>query len=393
MAASHCHPEEHIMKLDYERIALVLQGGGALGSYQCGVYEGLQAAGIPINWVAGVSIGAINAALIAGNEPQQRRERLSEFWDTICRPSWLGAPSEVADYLVPWPADNHLRGYANLFSATRSVFFGQRGFFTPRPVPPWAYPPGGERATSFYDNSQLKATLLRLIDFDLLNSGALRLSVGAVNIRTGNLAYFDTVELASHGKRIGVEHIMAACAWPPAFAAVEIDGELFWDGGIACSTPLEFVLDARPQADTLAFQVDVWSARGKIPNTIVDVLERQKDIQYSSRTRRITDQLRERHAMRRTIAEALARMPDKLRTDAALRELAALAQTASINVIQLIYESKWGDHQDKDYEFKLETMREHWGIGLRDVRETLAEPERLALQDGHMATHDVHRGT
>jgi len=371
--------------LPYDVVALVLQGGGALGAYQAGVYEGLHEAGIRPNWVAGISIGALNAAIIAGSPEAERVDRLREFWETICAcPVGWPAGEGLGDAL-PFAFD--LRSMQNAFAAMRALFQGQPGFFKPRfPTPLWS-PFSGDAATSFYDTAPLSQTLERLVDFDRLNSGEVRVSVGAVNVRTGNLTYFDTAE-----RRLTPKHFMASGALPPAFPAVDIEGEHYWDGGVAWNTPLSRVLSGEP-CETLTFQVDLWSARGRVPHDMMEVSSRQKDIQYSSRTRAITDQALRMQKMRRALQRTIEKLPDNAKRDPEIRAIADMARPSSHNIIHLIYQSKTYEGQSKDYEFGLGAMRAHWQSGLDDIRRTLAEPRRLDLPPPELGivTHDVHR--
>ena len=243
--------------LPFEVVALVLQGGGALGAYQAGVYEALHEARIHPNWIAGISIGAINAAIIAGNPPENRVERLREFWTHVTTDGpWLG----TGNAFLGLAHGDAMREILNQMSAALALASGARGFFTARPFLPWLYPVGTPEATSFYDTADLKRTLERLVDFERINAGETRLSVGAVNVRTGNFVYFDT---ATH--TIRPEHVMASGALPPGFPAVEIDGEHYWDGGVVSNTPLQWIAESEPRRDTLAFQVDLWSAQGELP--------------------------------------------------------------------------------------------------------------------------------
>ncbi len=372
----------------YETVALVLQGGGALGSYQAGVYQALQEAGIRPNWFAGISIGAVNAAILAGNPPERRVARLREFWETVSSsplfPSVM-AVSELTKF-IPGPGD--FRSVANLWSATSALMGGQSGFFIPRLPPPWVHPPGADGATSFYDTAPLRATLERLVDFDRLNSGEVRVSVGAVNVRTGNFVYFDSADMP-----IRPEHVMASGALPPGFPGVEVDGEVYWDGGIVSNTPLAYVLESTPRRDTLAFQVDLWSARGDVPDNVFDVLQRQKDIQYSSRTRLVTDTALELQRMRRAIGELAGKVPIELHGDPAVRRARALGCDKVYNVVHLIYQSKAYEFQSKDYEFSFASMAEHWDAGFGDARRTLADPRRLERPSAEVGvvTHDLHR--
>jgi NTE family protein len=371
---------------DYDVVALVLQGGGALGAYQAGVYEGLHEAGIRPNWVAGISIGALNAAIIAGSPENQRVDRLREFWETICACPVEWPVNEGLAEGLPFTMD--LRSVHNIAAATRALMMGQNGFFKPRFPPPFLSLFSGDAATSFYDTSPLRDTLERLVDFDLLNSGDVRISVGAVNIRSSNLVYFDTAQ-----RRLRAEHFMASGALPPGFPAVEIDGEYYWDGGMVSNTPLSRVLASEPRRDTLTFQVDLWSAKGRLPYDLMEVASRQKDIQYSSRTRTITNQMAQMQKMRQALQQLIDRLPKAARNDPEVQAIADLAEHRAYNVIHLIYQSKAFEGHSKDYEFGLGAMREHWQSGLEDIRRTLADPRRLDRPAPELGfvTHDVHR--
>jgi NTE family protein len=373
----------------YETVALVLQGGGALGSYQAGVYQGLHEAGIMPNWFAGISIGALNAAVLAGNAPEKRLERLVEFWDTICNsavfPDW-----PVEDRFMPKLGTGDLRSAASAFAATRALFEGQRGFFTPRLPPPYLMAGGGPASTSYYDTTPLKETLERLVDFDRINSREVRVSVGAVDVESGNFVYFDNAN-----RTLRAEHFMASGALPPGFPAVEIDGRHYWDGGLVSNTPLLEVLTHPPRRDTLAFQVDLWSARGPLPKNLFDVEERRKDVVYSSKTRQATDVSLEIQKLRRTVRALLQKLPEGLDNDPEVAAARDMACSKVHNVIHLIYRDKAFEAYHKDYEFSRLTMREHWESGLDDIRRTLEYPEwleRPATESG-VITHDVHRLT
>lgn len=371
--------------LPYDVVALVLQGGGALGAYQAGVYEGLHEAGIRPNLLAGISIGALNAAIIAGSPEAERIERLRKFWESICAAAVEWPVGEGLANAMPFAFD--LRSAYNALAALRALFQGQPGFFKPRFPPPFLAPFSGNAATSFYDTSPLQQTLERLVDFDRLNAGEVRVSVGAVNVRTGNLTYFDTAE-----RRLGPQHFMASGALPPGFPAVEVDGEHYWDGGVVSNTPLSRVLSSEPR-DTLTFQVDLWSARGGVPNDLMEVSSRQKDIQYSSRTRAITDQALRMQKMRQALQRILEMLPDGAKQDPEIRAIADMARHRSCNIIHLIYQSKIYERHSKDYEFGLNAMRAHWQSGLEDIRRTLADPRRLdpPAPELGIVTHDVHR--
>jgi NTE family protein len=371
---------------NYDVVALVLQGGGALGAYQAGVYEGLHEAGIRPNWVAGISIGALNAAIIAGSPEAQRVDRLREFWETICANSVEWPVNEGLAEGLPFTMD--LRSVHNIAAATRALMMGQNGFFKPRFPPPFLSMFSGDGATSFYDTAPLRDTLQRLVDFDLLNSGDVRVSVGAVNVRSSNLVYFDTAQ-----RHLRAEHFMASGALPPGFPAVEIDGEYYWDGGMVSNTPLSRVLSSEPRRDTLTFQVDLWSAKGRLPYDLMEVASRQKDIQYSSRTRAITNQMQQMQKMRQALQQLIDKLPKAARNDPEIQAITDLACHRAYNVVHLIYQSKAFEGHSKDYEFGLGAMREHWQSGLEDIRRTLADPRRLdrPAPEVGFVTHDVHR--
>ena len=351
----------------FDCIALVLQGGGALGAYQGGVYEALADAGLQPDWVAGISIGAINAALIAGNAPEQRVEKLRKFWETV-----------TADPLANWfimpvhLGGDFVRNWANYWHATAAALHGAPGLFAPRLVPAYFAPAGTADATSFYDTSSLRTTLDRLVDFDRINSGEMRFSVGAVNVATGNFVYFD-----NRTHEIGPEHIMASGALPPGFPPVEIDGEYYWDGGVVSNTPLQWVLEGAERQDTLAFQVDLWSARGAIPRSLPEVITRQKEIQYSSRTRASSDQFRKEQRLRSALAELISKLPDNLRATPEYALLEPEADRNVYNIIQLIYRSRHYEGDSKDFEFSSRSMEDHWAAGLSDTIRTLRHPEVL----------------
>jgi len=378
---------------DYSTIALVLQGGGALGAYQAGVYEGLHEAGIRPNWVAGISIGAINAAIIAGSPEGERIERLRGFWASICRPTGLDS--------LPWGWGETLAGWFGelpfgfgsppvngQLAAIRALTQGQPGFFSPRYPSPYLLRDAGAASTSFYDTTPLADTLRRYVDFDLLNSGVVRASFGVVDVMTGNFEYFDNTAV-----RLGPEHIMASGALPPGFPAVEIDGRAYWDGGLVSNTPLAKVLSAQPMRDTLAFQVDLWPARGPLPTTMEEVAQRQKDIQYSSRTRTVTNTYQRVLKLQRSLQRLLERLPESERNSPELADIRAQACTPVVNVVNLIYEAKQYERQSKDYEFSTEAMRDHWQFGLADIHRTLAQPRVLErpAPDQSFVSHDVHR--
>ncbi|MEP9354156.1 patatin-like phospholipase family protein [Xanthobacter sp. KR7-65] len=362
----------------YKRVALVFQGGGALGAYQAGVYEALHEVGCDPNWISGVSIGAINSAIIAGNAPQDRVAKLREFWETI-----------TSRRIMPVTMEGDIfRQWRNQLSAARTILQGQPGFFTPRFPNPWLLPSGATGATSFYDTSPLRETLLRLVDFDRINSGEKRFSVGAVNVRTGNFIYFDNQE-----HTIGPEHVMASGALPPGFPAVKIDGEFYWDGGVVSNTPLQFLLDQPDHPSALVFQVDLFSARGPLPRDMFDVSERQKDIGYSSRTRYTTDVFRRVQDLRSKLYDALQRIPEQLRTAEDIALIEDYSSSGPVNICHLIYQEKAYEREFKDYEFSATSMREHWQTGYEDTVKTLRRGEWLKKPDDSIGivVHDIHR--
>lgn len=356
----------------FERVALILQGGGALGAYQAGVYQALAEANLHPDWVAGISIGAVNAALIAGNPPEKRVQQLRAFWETVSTPPF-GVPNVPGMEIH----GEYMHAAVNQLRSLGILFGGVPGFFTPRAPPPFLHPPGGAQAISFYDVAPLKSTLERLVDFDLLNAGEMRFSVGAVNVRTGNFVYFDST---TH--QVGPAHVMASGSLPPGFPATEIEGEHYWDGGLVSNTPLQWVLDSTPRQDTLAFQIDLWSASGAFPRNLTESEVRQKDIRFSSRTRAATDQFKRKQLLRRAAAKLLEKLPrDVLQTPEA-EILAREADEKVYNLIQLIYHAKTYEGTSKDYEFSRRTMEEHWSSGYSDAVRTLRHPEVLRRPDG-----------
>jgi NTE family protein len=340
---------------------LVLQGGGALGAYQAGVYEALIESDSKLDWVAGVSIGAINAALIAGNAPEVRVDRLREFWRQVSS----GPAQNMA-----WPWGD--RAVFNQWSAASAAMVGVPGFFRPR-ADPTLFLGGAAPLLSYYDTSPLKSTLERLVDFDRINHRQMRLSVGAVNVRSGNSIYFDNTV-----QPIAVEHIMASGALPPGFPPVHIDGEDYWDGGILSNTPLQYVLDSCHRAHPLLIlQVDLFSARGAMPRTLSEVVERQKDISYSSRTRMNTDALSANVNLQQALADLIAKVPARLRDDPLVAALGLQMKHEPIDIVHLIYRDKPYELDSKDYEFSRAMVEEHWEAGARDMRSTISHPEWL----------------
>jgi len=368
------HRKSHVAtgRPPFERIALILQGGGALGAYQAGVYQALAEANLHPDWVAGISIGAINSALIAGNPPKKRIQRLRTFWETVSAPPF-GMP-----FLAALEGrDEFTHTLINQVSSLGALIGGVPGFFQPRVPPPFLYPNGAPEALSYYDVAPLRATLEALVDFDLINSGAMRFSVGAVNVRTGNFVYFDNTTY-----QICPEHVMASGSLPPGFPPTEIEGEYYWDGGLVSNTPLDWVLDSRPGRDTLAFQIDLWSARGEFPRNLIEAETRQKEIRYSSRTRLATNQFKKKQILRRAAAQLLAKIPKELLQTPQAEILALEADEKVYNLVQLIYRTRHYEGNSKDYEFSRRTMEEHWRSGYNDAVRTLRHPEVLQRPQG-----------
>jgi NTE family protein len=360
---------------------LVLQGGGALGSYQAGAYQALCRHDFEPDWVAGISIGAINAAIIAGNPPERRVARLKEFWEMISSP-------------VPWSpltSDDRGRSFFNETSAAMVATFGVPGFFTPRLPPAPLWPQGSPESLSYYDTGALRVTLEHLVDFDRINDLKTRLSVGAVSVTSGNFRYFDNFEFKKLGKKIGPEHIMASGALPPGFPSIVIEGEHYWDGGIASNTPLDYVLDEDNTDALLIFQVDLFSARGHLPVSLLEAAEREKDIRFSSRTRMNTDKNREIHNARRALRDLIGKLPEELKSDPSVEILRKAAKENTVTVVHLIYRSKNYESSSKDYDFSRIGMVEHWGAGERDVDLSMRHTEWLERpQTGEtMMTYDL----
>ena len=345
---------------NHDHKVFVLQGGGALGAYQAGVYAGLAESGEAPDWIAGVSIGAINAALIAGNPPERRVARLREFWEGVSSRSPFVPPSLL----------DPMRTMLNRASAASAMAFGVPGFFVPRFPPPFMAPDGSTGALSYYDTAPLKATLEELADFDLINEQQVRLSLGAVNVRTGNSVYFDNTKT-----QIRPEHVLASGALPPGFPPVEIDGEIYWDGGIVSNTPLWYVLDEDFRMDALIFQVDVFSATAEPPKNLSQVQERAKDIQYSSKTRFNTSRLKEIEELRGALRRLLKKLPKTLLSDPDVQRLSAVSTRGPITLVHFINRHNTGSLDFKDYEFSRATVTDLWEGGHNDVRRSIANPD------------------
>ncbi|MDP3176093.1 MAG: DUF3734 domain-containing protein [Phenylobacterium sp.] len=344
---------------------LVLQGGGALGAYQAGAYSVLSRKIADFDWLAGISIGSINAAIIAGAPAADRVKHLEDFWSTVSS----GAASLAPVYLGAEEPQ--------LARAAAAMMFGAPGFFTPRLPWPWPNGVGARDALSLYDTGPLVETLNRLVDFDRLNQGRTRLSVGAVNIRTGNFAYFDTATT-----RIGPEHILASGALPPGLPPIDIEGEDYWDGGLVSNTPLNYVIETEEARDLLVFQLDLFSATGEMPRDLLQADARAKAIRFSSRTRLNTDVAKREQEVKLALGRLLARLPDGFCDEPDLRLLSAHASLRALNIVHLIYRQAGHEAFGGDYEFSRASVNQHWQAGAHDAARALGHPQWEELQAG-----------
>ena len=342
------------------QIVLVFQGGGALGAYQAGVYQALHEAAVEPDWIIGTSIGAINASLIAGNEPENRLDRLEEFWRRMQRKE-LG---------TPWT----WRGLSDTTSYWSTLLGGIPGFFEPNPFALLGahYPLGHDKA-GFYSTAPLERTLSELVDFKLVERCKPRLTVGAAHVRTSEMRYFDSRETA-----ITARHIMASGALPPAFPAVRIDGELYWDGGILSNTPTEAIFDDDPRRNSLIFAVHMWNPMGSEPETIWEVLHRQKDIQYSSRVASHIARQRQAHKLRHVVSELVKHIPEGERNDPIVKDLAEYGCRTQMHVVQLLAPRLDNENHTKDIDFSPGGIRQRWEAGYAD---TMRAVRRAAWDD------------
>ncbi len=369
-------------KLPFESVTLLLQGGGALGAYQAGVYQALTEKGVEPDWVAGISIGAINAAIIAGNAPDMRLPKLREFWNLVTNDASPLYPQAFKSFITRNDSEHQA---LNAVSAINTIMQGIPGFFKPRAAdfmnPMAIYTGWGSNPlnqTSFYDTSALKSTLEGLIDFDRLNADQIHCNIGAVHVKDGNFVSFDNYQMD-----LTPEHIMASGALPPGFPSIEIDGEHYWDGGLISNTPLEWLVDSQFYQDSLVFQVDLWSADGQFPQNMLDVYTRQKDIQFSSRTRANTDRFREAHKLRYNIAALLDKLPADLKKSPEAQMLMAHADRKVYNIVHLIYHNKSYEGFSKDFEFSRLSMEAHWQSGYEDTLHALQHPQVLQRPRNH----------
>lgn len=353
----------------FDEIALVLQGGGALGAYQAGVYEVLSEKGVEPTWIAGISIGALNTAIIAGNPPEKRVQQLKAFWNTICSSP---QPNMAFNIFNPFAIamDDYTRKFINSLEANKTMMHGQKGFFVPKfmnLMPFKKFEKNTPDNISYYDTSKLKETLLQFADFDLINSGKMRVSLGVVNVQSGEFSYFDNTK-----DILRPEHFMASGALPPAFPAVEIDGQYYWDGGIVNNTPISQVIHENKTKNTLVFQIDLWNPEGKLPQNFDDITNRTKDIQFSSRTTHVNDTIKEQKEHLDMLSHLLANIPDEIKNqDPWCQRALAMTQKGGLEVVHLIYENKNYETNSKDYEFSSLTMKDHWSSGINDMQTKL----------------------
>jgi NTE family protein len=340
----------------YESVVLALQGGGALGAYQGGVYEGLAEAGLAPDWVVGVSIGAINAGLIAGNPPERRIARLREFWNRVSSGLSTTEPAALEPF-QPLSRRMHVAG---------AILFGVPGFFAPRVLLPDLAPAGSPGALSYYDTEPLRKTLAELIDFDLLKQRAVRLTLGAVNVRSAQAVYFDNTR-----DEIGPDHIRASGALPPGFPPVEIDGEHYWDGGISCNSPVWQIIRESPKLNALILQADIFNPYGDFPKTMEQASERLKDIQYASKQLVSWERIEEQEELRASLRRVLEKLPAEVRKDPDVQRLAGASASPSVGWVRLVNSADARVSGYKDVDFSGRTVTELWNNGLRDVRRAI----------------------
>lgn len=357
-----------------KRVVLVLQGGGALGAFQAGVYEALEKSSYVPNWIAGTSIGAINASIIAGNEPENRLLRLKQFWHEVAQPEYFNLNIDLPD---------NLRKAINEMQILPIFLMGIPTFFKPRVDSIFNMMSGN--FNSFYDTSPLHDFLNELIDFDYLNKGKIRLSLGATNINTGKIRYFD-----SKFDKIGPKHIMASGALPPGFPPIEVDGEYYWDGGVYSNTPLSVVLDDAPRVDTLCFMVDLWSPSGEPPNSMDEVKHRQMDIAYSSRSDEHRKEYEDKHNLRRAIRALYQQLPTEKQELPENLTLVALGCVTNMDIVQIEYEQKAWESSTKDADFSAYSINERWKQGIEKTMKMIKGKKFNKPHPGHIGVV-IHR--
>jgi NTE family protein len=369
-------PRPAFDKRELGQVVLVLQGGGALGAYQAGVFQALHEAGVEPDWVIGTSIGAINAGIIAGNRPGQRLPRLREFWTRMRHNPVTQLVSEIP-------------GWGAMAASAMTMASGVQGFFWPNHWASLGLPLTPETA-GYYTTAPLAATLGELIDSDVLSACATRLTVGAANVRTAEMRYFD-----SRDGPLAIRHILASGALPPAFPAVRIDGELYWDGGILSNTPVEAVFDDNPRRSGLVFTVNIWNPSGPEPADMASVLRRQKDLQYASRAKAQVARQKQIHRLRHVIAELARRLPEEERDSEEVRQLAGYGCLTRMHVVRLLAPPVAGEDHTKDIDFSAHGIRRRWDAGYADALRVLDQrPWRRASDpiEG-LVLHDTEAGT
>ena len=346
------------LKAELGQIVLVFQGGGALGAYQAGVYQALHEAGIEPDWLIGTSIGAINATIIAGNKKDDRLTKLQEFWRRVEHSPTLEALSALPWIGASLPNWNTLAaGIASFFRPNPLAFLG------------WRVPLAAE-AAGYYSTAPLQETLSELVDFSLIGEQGPRLTVGAAKVRTSEMRYFDSRDMP-----LTVRHVMASGALPPAFPPVRIGDDLYWDGGILSNTPVEAIFDDNPRRNSLVFAVHIWNSDGHEPESIWDVMHRQKEIQYSSRAITHIARQKQIHRLRHIIAELVKRVPESERRNDLVREMAGYGCLTRMHVVRLLAPRLDGEDHTKDIDFSRAGIRKRWEAGLADARKALeAEP-------------------
>jgi NTE family protein len=374
--------------LPFERVALVLQGGGALGAYQAGVYQAIDEANIQVHWLCGTSIGAINGALIAGNPPGKRVERLRDFWEEVTKPP-VRLPNLPWFSDALWNGNGHARNWTNKMSALSTMVNGAPGFFAPRSFPPVNSTARSPEEVSYYDIAPLKETLSRLVDFDLINADPMRFTALATNVRTGAPAYFDNRE-----QKITPAHVVASASLPPSFAPTEIDGEYYWDGGVVSNSPMQFVVDNRGRYTALVFQVDLWDASGEVPLDIASANLRAMEIHSASRINMSLEQHKKMQKFRYALRRFLDELPQECQNDPDVQFLSEQARVKVATIVQLKYQSGKFETASKMFEFSRLAMEEHWQAGYDDTRAALGEPGVFELPHVSEAARifDVHRG-
>ncbi|WP_131781085.1 patatin-like phospholipase family protein [Legionella gresilensis] len=352
------HEKQH-----YERIACVFQGGGALGAYQVGAYRAIRERGYLPNYLTGVSIGAINSAIIAGNPPETQLDKLISFWETI-------TPKLLIDAFFDFNMSDFAHHMHNHVGAMYSLLFGLEGFFKPRLIPPHALTQDSPDHLSYYDTSELRHTLERHIDFDRINQNKkITLCLGAVNITSGQMVFFNSQKCP-----ITVDHVMASGALPPGFPAIKIGEDYYWDGGIYANTPLVTVLDALPQLDTLCFVVDCFSLQGRLPQTMDQIEERQKDIRYASHSRRLTNVYTVKQNLQAAIQFLGEKLTPEAKEDPEVQKILKLGHRKRLSIVHIIHHATPYSHSFKDYNFIEAVIKLRMDMGYQDARAVLDKP-------------------